>query len=80
MRALADNLSLTAGHDKEALLVLALLHEQFVDIHLLRLERTHQTVQNLVVELREQGDSLQVLCRKRGYAVDVLDGQTVVLA
>ena len=80
MRPLADDLSLTAGYDEEALLVLALLHEQFIHIHLLCLERTHQTIQNLVVELREQGDGLQVLCRKRGLSVDILNGQTVVLA
>jgi len=80
VRTLADDLSLTAGHNEEALLVLTFLHEQFVDIHLLRLERAHQTVQNLVVELREQRDGLQVLCRKRGHAIHILDGQAVVLA
>ena len=80
VRALADDFGLTAGHDEEALLVLSFFHKQFVNIHFLRLERVYQSCQNLVVELREQGDSLQVLCRKRGYAIDVLDGQTVVLA
>ena len=28
----------------------------------------------LVVELREERNGLQVLCRKRRYAVDILDG------
>ena len=78
MRSLADDLSLTAGHDEEALLVLALLHEEFVNIYLFCLERVHQTVQYLVVELREQRDSLQVLRRKRGLSVDILNRQTVV--
>ena len=51
MRPFADDFSLTAGHDKETLLVLALFHEEFINIHLFRLERTYQTVQYLVVEL-----------------------------
>ena len=64
MRPLTDDLSLTAGYNEETLLVFSLLHEEFIDIHLLSLERADQTVQNLVVELREQGDSFQVLRRK----------------
>ena len=80
VRSLADDLSLSACHNEETLLVLALLDEELVDIHLFRLERADQSVQYLVVELREQGDGFQVLCRERGYAVDILDGQSVVLA
>ena len=38
MRAFADDFSLTTGHNKEALLVLTLLDEEFVNIYLFRLE------------------------------------------
>ena len=79
MRTFADDLSLSAGHDEEALLVLALLHEELIHIDLFGLERTDQTVQYLVVKFGEQGDSLEVLRRKRWYAIDILDGKTVVL-
>ena len=74
MRSLADDLSLSAGYDEEALLILAFLHEELIHIDLLGLERAHQAVQNLVVELREQGYSFEVLRCKRRHAVDILDG------
>ena len=79
VRATADDLGLTRGHDEEALLVLALLDEQLVHVHLLRLERVDEAVHYLVVKFREQRDGLQVLRRKRGHAVDVLYRQAVVL-
>ena len=80
MRALADDLGLSAGYNEETLLILAFLHEEFIDIDLLGLERTDQTVQYLVVELREERDSLEVLRCKRWYTVHILDGQSVVFA
>ena len=61
MLSATDDLSLTAGHDEEALLILALLHEELVHIDLLRLEGTDQTLHDFVVELGEQWDGLQVL-------------------
>ena len=80
MRSLADDLSLSAGYDEEALLILAFLHEQLINFHLLCLERAYQTIQDLIVELREQGDRLQVLGCKRGHAIHILDGKAVVLS
>ena len=80
MRTFADDLSLSAGYDEEALLVLALLHEELIHIDLFGLERTDQTVQYLVVKLREQRNRLEVLRCKRRYTVHILDGQSVVFS
>ena len=79
MRALADYLSLTAGHDEETLFVLAFLHEEFAVFHLLRLETLSQTVHNLIVELREQRDGFQAFGRKRRDTIQVLDRETFAL-
>ena len=54
MRALADNLSLTACHDEETLLILTFLYKELVNINLLSLERANKTVENLIVEFREK--------------------------
>ena len=64
MRALADNLSLTACHDEETLLILTFLNEELINIYFLSLERANQTVENLIVELREERYSLEILCSK----------------
>ena len=75
----ADDFSLSICHDKELLFVLALGDEILATCHFYRHKVASQTCHNLLLDVLEEWNGTEVLCREAWHAVEILNLNTFSL-